>query len=319
MMQRTLTPATRLVVVAPCYNEEQGLPEFVARTSAVCRRLGTAYEIILVNDGSRDNTLPVALRLAQEDTHLRIVNFFRNFGHQAAVTAGLDLCDGDIVVIIDSDLQDPPEIISEMAAKWCAGVDVVYAQRRTRTGESAFKLITAKLFYRILSWMTDRSIPPDTGDFRLMDRKVVDVLKQMRERHRFIRGMVSWVGGRQEPVLYDRQPRFAGSTKYPLAKMLSFAVDAITSFSVFPLRLLTYSALALLTITLLMSGVVFVMKLVNPEHFIPGYASLMLTIMFFGGLNLLGFGIIGEYIGRMYETVKERPLYVIESVFPPRP
>lgn len=318
MMPRTLTPATKLVVVAPCYNEEQGLPEFVARVSAVCQRLGTAYEIILVNDGSRDNTLPVALRLAQTDPHLRIVNFFRNFGHQAAVTAGLDQCDGDIVVIIDSDLQDPPEIIAEMATKWCEGIDVAYGQRRTRAGESAFKLVTAKIFYRTLSWMTNRSIPPDTGDFRLMDRKVVDILKQMRERHRFIRGMVSWVGGRQEPVFYDRQPRFAGSTKYPLAKMLSFAVDAITSFSVFPLRLLTYSALALLGITLLMSVLVFIMKLVNPGYFIPGYASLMLTIMFFGGVNLLGFGIIGEYIGRTYETVKERPLYIVESIFPPR-
>ena len=317
-MSRALTPATKLVVVAPCYNEEQGLPDFVARVSSVCQRLGTAYEIILINDGSRDNTLPVALRLAQQDPHLTVVNFFRNFGHQAAVTAGLDRCDGDIVVIIDSDLQDPPEIILEMAAKWSEGVDVAYGQRRTRAGESIFKLVTAKLFYRTLSWMTNRSIPPDTGDFRLMDRKVVDVLKLMRERHRFIRGMVSWVGGRQEPVFYDRQARFAGTTKYPLAKMLSFAIDAITSFSVFPLRLLTYSALALLGLTLLMSVLVFIAKLTNPEHFIPGYASLVLTIMFFGGLNLLGFGIIGEYIGRMYETVKERPLYIVESIFPPR-
>lgn len=317
-MSRTLTASTRLVVVAPCYNEEQGLPNFVERTSAVCRQLGADYELILVNDGSRDNTLPVALQLARQDPHIRVINFFRNFGHQAAVTAGLDHCDGDIVVIIDSDLQDPPEVIVEMAAKWCDGADVVYGQRRTRAGESAFKLFTAKWFYRTLSWMTNRSIPPDTGDFRLMDRKVVDVLKLMRERHRFIRGMVSWVGGRQEPVFYDRHARFAGTTKYPLAKMLSFAIDAITSFSVFPLRLLTYSALALLGMTLVMSIVVFVAKLVNPGYFIPGYASLVLTIMFFGGVNLLGFGIIGEYIGRMYETVKERPLYIVDSVFPPR-
>jgi dolichol-phosphate mannosyltransferase len=316
---RFLSPATKLSIVAPCYNEEQVLPDFIARITAVCSNLGCEYEIILVNDGSRDLTHAVALRLAQADPHLRVANFFRNFGHQAAVTAGLDLAEGDAVVLIDSDLQDPPEVISEMFAKWREGVDVVYGQRRTRAGESAFKLFTAKLFYRLLSWTTDRSIPKDTGDFRLMDRSVVNVLKLMRERHRFIRGMVSWVGGRQEAVMYDRQPRFAGATNYPFAKMLSFAIDAITSFSVLPLRLLSYSALVVLAITALMSVVVFIVRLVNPAYFIPGYSSLMLTIMFFGGINLLAFGIIGEYIGRMYESVKGRPLYVLESIYPPVP
>jgi dolichol-phosphate mannosyltransferase len=204
-----------------------------------------------------------------------------------------------------------------MFARWRDGADVVYGQRRTRSGESAFKLVTAKLFYRLLSWTTDRSIPKDTGDFRLMDRQVVNVLKLMRERHRFIRGMVSWVGGRQEAVMYDRQARFAGATSYPFAKMLSFAIDAITSFSVLPLRLLSYSALVVLAITLVMSIVVFIIRLVNPAYFIPGYSSIMLTIMFFGGINLLAFGVIGEYIGRMYESVKGRPLYVMESVYPP--
>jgi len=316
---RSFTPATKLSVVAPCYNEEKVLPEFIARLTTVCRTLGCDYEIVLINDGSRDLTHAVALRLAQADPHLRVANFYRNFGHQAAVTAGLDLADGDAVVLIDSDLQDPPEVIPEMFAKWREGVDVVYGQRRTRAGESLFKLLTAKFFYRLLSWTTDRSIPKDTGDFRLMDRSVVEVLKAMRERHRFIRGMVSWVGGRQEPVLYDRQPRFAGVTSYPLAKMASFAIDAITSFSVLPLRLLSYSALVVLAITLLMAIVVFIVRLVNPHYFIPGYSSLMLTIMFFGGINLLAFGIIGEYIGRMYESVKGRPLYIIESIFPPKP
>jgi dolichol-phosphate mannosyltransferase len=235
------------------------------------------------------------------------------------VTAGHDLAAGDAVVLIDSDLQDPPEVIGEMFARWRDGADVVYGQRRSREGESAFKLLTAKLFYRILSWSTDRTIPMDTGDFRLMDRQVVEVLKLMRERHRFIRGMVSWVGGRQEPVLYDRKPRFAGTTSYPFAKMLSFAIDAVTSFSVLPLRLLTYSALAVLGLTLVMAIVVFVMKVVNPGYFIPGYASIMLTIMFFGGINLLAFGIIGEYLGRMYESVKGRPLYIVESIHPEPP
>jgi dolichol-phosphate mannosyltransferase len=315
---RDFTAATKLAVVAPCYNEEKGLPEFVTRVTAVCSGLGCAYEIILINDGSRDHTLAVALRLAQENPCLRVVNLFRNFGHQAAVTAGLDHAEADAVVIIDSDLQDPPEVIAEMVARWRDGADVVYGQRRSRAGESAFKLFTAKQFYRILSWLTDRTIPPDTGDFRLMDRKVADVLKLMRERHRFIRGMVSWVGGRQEPVPYDRKPRFAGATKYPFAKMLSFAVDAITSFSVLPLRLLTYSALVVLAVTLIMSVVVFAVKVLHPGYFIPGYASIMLTMMFFGGINLLAFGIIGEYLGRMFEAVKGRPLYIVESVHPPR-
>ena len=308
--------ATKISIVAPCYNEEKVLPEFVGRVTSVCQTLGCAYEVILVNDGSRDHTHAVALRLAQDDPHLRVINFFRNFGHQAAVTAGLDHATGDAIVLIDSDLQDPPEVIVDMYARWRDGADVVYGQRRTREGESAFKLLTAKLFYRVLALSTDRAIPMDTGDFRLMDRQVVEVLKQMRERHRFIRGMVSWVGGRQEPVLYDRKPRYAGSTSYPLAKMVSFAIDAVTSFSVLPLRLLTYSALFVLAITLVMAGVVFVIKLRHPDYFIPGYASIMLTIMFFGGINLLAFGIIGEYLGRMFESVKGRPLYIVESIYP---
>ncbi|MDB6128442.1 MAG: polyisoprenyl-phosphate glycosyltransferase [Verrucomicrobia bacterium] len=307
---------TKISIVAPCYNEEKVLPEFVSRVTSVCHTLGCTYEVILINDGSRDHTHAVALRLAQEDPHLCVVNFFRNFGHQAAVTAGLDYATGDAIVLIDSDLQDPPEVIVDMFARWKSGVDVVYGQRRSREGESAFKVLTAKLFYRVLALSTDRAIPMDTGDFRLMDRKVVEVLKQMRERHRFIRGMVSWVGGRQEPVLYDRKPRFAGSTSYPFAKMLSFAIDAVTSFSVLPLRLLTYSALFVLAITLVMAAVVFVLKLSHPDYFIPGYASIMLTIMFFGGINLLAFGIIGEYLGRMFESVKGRPLYIVESIYP---
>ncbi len=309
----------RLAVVAPCYNEEKVLPEFVARVTEVCRTLDCRYEIILINDGSRDQTLAIALQLAHDDPHIRVINFLRNFGHQAAVTAGLDHAEGDVVVLLDSDLQDPPEVIAEMMVRWRAGADVAYGQRRTRAGESKFKLLTAKLFYRLLRRITKSDIPADTGDFRLMDRRVVEVLKLMRERHRFIRGMVSWVGGRQEPVLYDRKPRFAGNTKYPFARMLSFALDAITSFSVLPLRLLTYSALALLALTAVMSVVVLVVRLLRPDYFIPGFAALVLLMMFFGGINLLGFGVLGEYLGRTYESVKGRPLYIVESIYSSNP
>ncbi len=307
--------AFKLAIVAPCYNEEAGLPEFVRRVKAVCAELGCDHEIILVNDGSRDRTLAIARELAAGDPTIKVVNLLRNFGHQAAVTAGLDLAEGDAVVLIDSDLQDPPEIIIDMVRCWRDGADVAYGQRRTREGESGFKLFTAKLFYRLLRSMTKADIPADTGDFRLMDRKVAETLRGMRERHRFIRGMVSWVGGRQVPVPYDRKARFAGETKYPLRKMVAFAVDAITSFSVVPLRLVTYLALTILTLAVLMTGVVFVVKLFYPDYFIPGYASLILVIIFFGGVQLLALGVIGEYLGRMYEAIKERPLYVIEQVY----
>ena len=305
----------RLSIVAPCYNEAVGLPEFVRRTKAVCTALGCAHEIVLVNDGSRDETLTVALALAQGDPAIRVVNLLRNFGHQAAVTAGLDVATGDALVLIDSDLQDPPEVIPEMVAAWRNGADVAYGQRRKREGETAFKLFTARLFYRILRRMTKSNIPADTGDFRLMDRRVADVLRSMREHHRFIRGMVSWVGGRQVAVAYDRKPRFAGETKYPVRKMFAFAIDAITSFSVVPLRLVTWLAVGIIGLTILAAIGVIAVKLVNPNYFIPGYPSIIITIVFFGGVQLLALGIIGEYIGRMYESVKARPLYIIEQVY----
>lgn len=305
----------KLAIVAPCYNEEGGLAEFARRVKAVCTSLGCGHEIILVNDGSRDRTWPVACELADRDATVKVVNLLRNFGHQAAVTAGLDVAEGDAIVLIDSDLQDPPEVIPEMIARWQAGADVVYGQRRTREGESGFKRLTAKIFYRVLQRMTKSNIPSDTGDFRLMDRKVAEALRGMRERHRFIRGMVSWVGGRQEPVVYDRKPRFAGETKYPLRKMISFAIDAITSFSVVPLRLVTYLALFILALAVVMTLVVFGVKLANPNYFIPGYASLILLIMFFGGVQLLALGVIGEYLGRMFESIKARPIYIVDQVY----
>lgn len=312
---RSLATA-RLSIVAPCYNEEGSIGDFVRRVKAVCQGLPCAYEIILVNDGSRDRTLPVALALAAADPTLRVINLLRNFGHQAAATAGLDLATGDVVVLIDADLQDPPEVIPEMVARWQQGADVAYGRRRTRQGESRLKLLSAGLFYRVLGRMTHTDIPADTGDFRLMDRRIVDVLRQMRERHRFIRGMVSWVGGQQVAVLYDRNARFAGETKYPLQKMLSFALDAITSFSVVPLRLVTYLALLIISLALLAAVTVFVVKLRQPEYFIPGFAATVITIIFFGGVQLLALGVIGEYVGRMYESIKSRPIYIIEGIYP---
>lgn len=306
---------TKLAVVAPCFNEEAGLPEFVRRVKAVCVQLGCAYEIVLVNDGSRDRTLAVALDLAAQDPLIRVVNLLRNFGHQAAVTAGLDAAQGDAIVLIDSDLQDPPEVILEMVARWREGADVAYGQRRTRAGETAFKLFTAKLFYRLLRSLTKSEIPADTGDFRLMDRRVASALRSMRERHRFIRGMVSWVGGRQVAVAYDRKPRFAGETKYPFRKMFSFALDAITSFSIVPLRLVTWLALTVIGLTILAAIGVVVVKVVNPGYFIPGYPSIIITVVFFGGVQLLALGIIGEYLGRMCEAIKARPIYIVEQVY----
>jgi|CXWL01.1.fsa_nt_gi dolichol-phosphate mannosyltransferase len=309
---------SKLAIVAPCYNEAGGLPEFVRRVKAVGAQLGCAHEIILVNDGSRDGTLAVALDLASRDPLIRVVNLLRNFGHQAAVTAGLDLAEGDAVVLIDSDLQDPPEVILELVAAWRAGADVAYGQRRSREGETAFKLFTAKLFYHLLRGLTKSEIPADTGDFRLMDRRVVDVLRSMREPHRFIRGMVSWVGGQQVAVPYDRKPRFAGETKYPFGKMFAFAVDAITSFSIVPLRLVTWLALTVIALTVMAGVGVVVVKLVSPGYFIPGYPSIIITIVFFGGVQLLALGIIGEYLGRLYETSKARPLYIVEQVYQQR-
>ncbi|MBA4135753.1 MAG: glycosyltransferase [Opitutus sp.] len=308
----------KLSIVAPCYNEAPGLPEFVRRIKTVCTTLDCAHEIVLVNDGSRDNTLAVALELADRDPAVRVVNLLRNFGHQAAVTAGLDVAEGDVFVLIDSDLQDPPEVILEMVDAWKSGADVAYGQRRKREGETAFKLFTAKFFYRLLRSMTKSNIPADTGDFRLMDRRVVEVLRSMRERHRFIRGMVSWVGGTQVAVTYDRKPRFAGETKYPFRKMFAFAIDAITSFSVVPLRFVTWLALGIISLTILAGIGVVAVKLVNPNYFIPGYPSIIITIVFFGGVQLLALGIIGEYIGRMYESVKARPIYIIEQVYQQR-
>jgi glycosyltransferase involved in cell wall biosynthesis len=299
-------------VVIPCYNEELVLRETHKRLTQTMSRLDYEYELIFVNDGSKDSTIDILQEIANTDMHVKVLDFSRNFGHQIAVTAGIHHASGDAVVLIDSDLQDPPELIEQFVEKWEEGYDVVYAVRRKREGESKFKLWTAALFYRTMYKMTDIDIPLDTGDFRLMDRKVVDSLNQLPEHHRFIRGLVSWVGFRQIGIPYDRAERFAGESKYPLKKMIKFAIDGITSFSFKPLQMATklgmYSALVGFIGILL---ILFLRLFTNQT--IQGWASIMVVILFMGGVQLLMLGIIGEYLGRIYDEVRGRPLYLLRS------
>lgn len=299
-----------LSVVVPMYFEEAVVQECYKRLTNVLHN-HYQYELIFVNDGSTDNTLPLLEEIAAADKHAKIVSFARNFGHQAAVTAGIAKAKGDAIVIIDADLQDPPELIPQMVQLWQQGHEVVYAKRKKRKGESKFKLITAKLFYRFLDAMTDIHIPTDTGDFRLIDRKVAEVFKTMPERNRFIRGMVSWIGFSQIPIEYERDERFAGETKYPLKKMLKFASDGIVSFSVKPLRLVLFLGFLATFIAVLLFLYAVLGKLFFPTASTGGWASLMATITFFGGVQLLSLGIVGEYIARIYEESKDRPLYIV--------
>ncbi len=302
-------------VVAPCYNEEKSLPEFVRRVSAVLLKMKLTFEIILVNDGSRDRTLNVAFALIREIPQIKVLDFSRNFGHQAAITAGMDMMQGKAMVIIDVDLQDPPEIIEAMIMKWKQGYEVVYGKRKKREGEGFLKLLTAKFFYRILRFLTNIDIPVDTGDFRLMDRKVVEGVKGMRERHRFIRGMVSWIGFKQVALTYDRQARSWGRTNYSYSRMFRFAFDAVTSFSTMPLRIVTIFGLFILISTLLLSVVVLATRIFSPAYFIPGFSAVVTLILFFGGMILFSIGLLGEYIGRIFEEVKRRPLYVVREIY----
>ncbi len=304
----------RYSIVAPAYNEEDVLPEFYRRVHEVMDALDKSWELILINDGSRDNTLPVMKELHARDPRVKIVSFSRNFGHQLAITAGLDYAQGDAVVIIDADLQDPPEVIPELIKKWKQGYDVVYAVRKERKGESWFKEWTAKLFYRLIYRITDVDIPKDTGDFRLMDRKVVRALRTMRERNRFVRGLSVWVGFRQTGVYYVREPRFAGETKYPLRKMLKFALDAITSFSYVPLQLATYVGFTIALISLVSMLVAVYLRLATGRALL-GQATTLVAVLFLGGIQLIFLGIIGEYLGRIYDEVKARPLYVVAETW----
>lgn len=307
-----------LSIVVPLYNEEDNVALLVERIVTIVRTLDGApsYEIVLVNDGSTDRTLArIRDELARRE-QLVLVNLSRNFGHQVAASAGIDIAQGDAVVLMDGDLQDPPELISTFVAKWREGYDVVYAVRRTRKGESKFKLFTAQIFYRIIKRLTKVSIPVDTGDFRLMSRRVVDALKRSPERHRFLRGMVSWVGYNQTGVPYDRDERHSGSTKYPLPKMLRFAIDGITSFSDVPLRFASYLGFISSAVAFVYAIIVIGFKVfsLHPPGYTPGWASTIVAILFLGGVQLISLGILGEYIGRIYDEVKGRPLYLISDV-----
>jgi len=309
-MQTSQNPT--ISIVAPCYNEAATLPEFYRRVYEAMQALGDTWELVLVDDGSQDDTATILQDLAHKDPHIRPVIFARNFGHQLAVTAGLDYSRGQAVVIIDSDLQDPPEVIPALIAEWRNGYEVVYAKRTEREGESWFKLVTASLFYRLIYRITDVNIPLDTGDFRLLDRKVVNVINQMRERHRFLRGMSVWVGFRQTGVPYKRAARYAGETKYPLKKMVKFAGDAITGFSYFPLQLATYLGFAAAGVSILAIPVVVALRMAGSQAFF-GQATTLIAVLFLGGVQLIFLGILGEYIGRIYDEARGRPLYIVRE------
>jgi dolichol-phosphate mannosyltransferase len=299
-------------IIAPIYNEIENLPELYRRVKQVMDSSGESWELILVDDGSTDGSTEGIRKLAEVDKTVRPVIFARNFGHQVAITAGWDYARGDAVIIIDADLQDPPEVILELAKKWKEGYEVVYAVRAEREGESWFKKFTAAAFYRLIYSITDVKIPVDTGDFRLMDRKVVNVLKQMKERHRFPRGMSAWVGFRQIGVEYKRAARVAGVTKYPFSKMLKLALNAITGFSYFPLQVATYFGFASAGVSILAIPVVAIMRLAG-SHFFEGQTTTLVSVLFLGGVQLISLGILGEYIGRLYDEAKGRPLYIVSE------
>jgi dolichol-phosphate mannosyltransferase len=304
----------KLSIVVPCFNEEACLVELQVRLSAAARdAVGEDYELVLVNDGSRDASWPMMQRIAAEDPHVVAVNLSRNHGHQLALTAGLDLCRGDTILIIDADLQDPPELLKPMLKTMEEqNADVVYGVRKSRAGETAFKRATAHGFYRLLSRATEVHIPLDAGDFRLMSRRALDALLAMPEQARFIRGMVAWIGFRQVPFAYDRHERFAGETKYPLAKMMRFAFDALTSFSSAPLKLASHAGLLLSAGSLLI--VIYIAWAWLSGQSIQGWTSLMLVVVVLGAVQMFVLALMGEYIGRLYNEAKGRPLYIVQEV-----
>lgn len=299
-----------LSIVIPVYNEEESLPALAERLSAVFGGAALDYELVLVNDGSRDRSWSIMCALRERDPRITLVDLARNFGHQVAITAGMDCARGSAVAVMDADLQDPPEVVLAMLARIREGYDVAYGQRTVRQGETVFKRASAALFYRMLQRLTSVDIPLDTGDFRVLSRRAVEVLGAMREKHRFVRGMVAWLGFRQIAVPYDRAARHAGVTKYPLRKMLRFALDATISFSLVPLRLATWTGFLTALGCLGYAGYAVWAKLVGGVE-LPGWASLMVAVLFLGAVQLVCLGIIGEYLGRIYEEVKGRPLYVI--------
>jgi dolichol-phosphate mannosyltransferase len=305
----------QLSLVIPVYNEEATLPELERRLKlflSALPKIGDTWEVIFIDDGSKDTSRQLLLEMTARESRFKLIGFSRNFGHQVAITAGMDRAEGDAVVVMDADLQDPPEVVAEMLERFAAGFDVVYAVRNKRKGETWFKLATASAFYRLLRKVTGIQIPLDAGDFRLMSRSVVMTLRALRERHRFVRGMVAWVGFRQIAVYYDREARFAGETKYPLRKMLQFAIDGITSFSVLPLRIATWLGVTagIMAVGL---GVWALTVKVTGGGTVPGWTTIMLAVALGSSAQLLMTGVLGEYVGRIYEEIKRRPLYIVEK------
>ena len=299
-------------VIIPVYNEEENVQNLYQRLSSVMQNLKVSYELIFVNDGSKDNSLALIKLLAKKYDEVKYIDFSRNFGHQVAVTAGLDKTKGNTIVIIDADLQDPPELIGDMYKKWKEGYEVVYAKRKTREGESFLKLWTAKVFYRILGKMTAISIPVDTGDFRLIDKKIVEVLREMPEKNKFLRGQISWIGFNQTFVSYERQKRQGGETGYTYRKMLRFALDGITAFSDVPLKIVTYFGFIVSIFSFLVAIYALYSKFIL-EDYVQGWTSLIITILFLGGIQMIAIGIIGEYLSRMNHNIRNRPLYIIRE------
>jgi len=298
-----------LSLVAPVYNEEELIEEFVARATAAIADF--EYELVLVNDGSADATPLLLDRIAATDPRIRVIHLSRNFGHQAALTAGLEHAIGDVVAMIDADLQDPPELIPDMVAQWSQGADVVYAVRRQREGETAFKLATASWFYKLFDKLAQVDLEPNSGDFRLLDRHALDALLAMTERSRFLRGMTVWVGFNQTAVSYERDARQAGETKYTVRRMLRFSLDAITSFSHLPLQLATYIGMLSAGVAFIAIPVVVILRLLG--SYLPGFGTVTIAILLLGGIQLIALGVIGEYIGRIYDEVKHRPLYIVRE------
>lgn len=297
-------------IIAPIFNEIENLPVLYQRITEIMDRTEESWELLMIDDGSTDGSTEFIREIAKKDDRIRPIIFARNFGHQIAVTAGLDYSRGQAVTIIDSDLQDPPEVILDLIKKWKEGFEVVYAVRSEREGETWFKRFTASLFYRLIFRITDVKIPMDTGDFRLMDRKVVKVMNSMREHHRFLRGMSAWVGFKQIGVEYKRAARYSGSTKYPFKKMLKLALTAITGFSYVPLQLATYLGFISAAISVITIPVVIILRIAGSQSFF-GQATTLIAVLFFGGVQLISLGILGEYIGRIYDEVKGRPLYIV--------
>ena len=305
---------TEISIVVPLYNEEKNIDYLFERLVTVLNKINSSYEIICVNDGSKDDTLECLIEKNRYNPAIKIVNLSRNFGKEIALTAGIDYATGAAVIPIDADLQDPPELIEELVAKWREGYDVVYATRRTRQGETWLKRLTANTFYRIIGKISRVPIPRNTGDFRLLDRKVVEAIKQLPERTRFMKGLFAWIGFKQTSILFDRQPRFQGNTTWNYWKLWNLALDGIASFSFVPLKVWSYFGLTVSLVSLLYASFLIIRTLIFGID-VPGYASLMVTVLFLGGIQLITLGIIGEYLGRIYEEVKGRPLYLVRKCY----